>query len=559
MSAASDLAWLRRPVAGAGGTLAAALTQLLTAWRSWGRWGRWWRALPAALLLLLWAGALAQAEPKVAAWLGLGWCLWMLLLLSSLCMGLMRLNHPDLARLVPQQLRGLRLATAALMVAFVATATAVSGLMAYAFAAGGTGAGLGLVPSELAGSVALRTVYPCLLILIALVGSVRTPWVFTACLVALVFLPGWTRQYPQSFPVQALHGLEQAGTALNGHLLAAPWPLALWGAALLTLSVACPAAWLLMEGGGPAHRTRWLKMETAMHELRARRLGHSAQAQLSATWAQALWGRLRAWPYRLSLQAGLHRAGAAQRALLMLGPGLTPGWGLLGVWALSALVWVALYVQPNGVGPVADGAKQGVPMGAMVALFWPIWVMSVLIAMALLLSHMKAALTRSTAEQALLALTPQVPQGPALNRALSWRLWGHYGLAWAGGLAPMLLGPWLWGWPAQWSWGLAAAAALAFPVVSLSPCWARLPLLNRRWHQVLGEQVFVWLSLALPAALWWVCAVQPMPQALGLGLSLALGVWGWMAWRWRGMGREPGAFPVGRLEPRSARPTAATR
>jgi hypothetical protein len=540
-----------RPLPTVGGLPAAAFIQLLTAWRSWGTWGRWWRTLPAALLLLLWAGALAQAEPKLAAWFGLSWGLWMLLLLSSMCIGLMRLNHPDLARLVPQQLRGLRLATVALMAAFVAIATAVSGLMAYAFATGGNGAGLELVPSELAGSVSLRTVYPCLLILIALVGSVRTPRIFTAVLIASFFLPGWTRQYPQSFPVQAVHGLEQVGTALNGHLLAAPWPLALLGASLLTLSVACPAAWLLMESGGPAHRTRWLKVETAMHELRARRMGLSAQAPLGATWPQALWGRLRAWPYRLSLQAGLRRAGAAQRALLMLGPGLTPRWGLLGVWALSALVGVSLNVYPNGVTLVAEGAGGAepiVPMWAMAPLFWLIWVMAVLIAMALLLSHMRAALARSTAEQALLALTPQVPQGQALNRALTCRLWSHYGLAWAGGLAPMLLGPWLWGWPALWSWGLAAAASLAFPVVSLSPCWARLPLLNRRWHQVLLEQVFVWFSLALPAALWWVCAVKPMPQAIGIGLSLALGVWGWMAWRWHAMRREPGAFPVGRLQ-----------
>ncbi len=147
---------------------------------------------------------------------------------------------------------------------------------------------------------------------------------------------------------------------------------------------------------------------------------------------------------------------------------------------------------------------------------------------------------RTAREQALLALLPGVPRGPALNRGLAGRWLGRFLLSWALGSAACLAfvswaSP---GWRPDCTVALFGLLPMA---VAMMPS---LPHLSTRPgpRQFLVGALFIAGPLLSVTLSRWVGLPPPAVVAL-MAAGTALGV----AWRWQALARGPSAFPAGRL------------
>lgn len=267
-----------------------------------------------------------------------------------------------------------------------------------------------------------------------------------------------------------------------------------------------------------------------------RRDGWSGQpaGQEMPAWARAVgaWMRRQGMrAYHLHRRRLCSRAGHAPtaRVLLLLGNAhwtgqVTAAFVVLALLALACGLFVGLGVFP------APGIERkhfvGVSLGMMSFALNP-------------LLQMPAGLLRSRREQALLALVPGLPRGPALGRALALRMTLHHGVAWAlaSALAMAVVG----------TDSGDASHAVAASVFGLLPFCT---LLWRDWSAVSpngGLRVAIQIAgmAAVVALLFTVLrnGWLPLPGVAAGSVVLTAAL---LAWRWRRLGQLPGPLPAAR-------------
>ena len=412
-------------------------------------------------------------------------------------------NHPTLARLVPHhpaQLRVALLAGGAGLVAFAS-------LLLYRE-----------VPDPLACAVAAA------IALALLAAAIRWPWLFALGCAAPYLVTGLAGSPAMTdaigFVLRQWHE-QRFAIATTG------------AAAAIVLLVA------LIQDGSDRHaanyaarRNRMLRTQAAIRgeqPLRQNRRGPLASLLHS--------------PYHAWLRHVLASPDSSPRVRTMLGLGPGLHWTrdaiALVVTAVAILCGTALLELVARVFPVMET-------------FVPVLLSSVAIGMMFGLvstpMQVQSRLHQTHREQTLLALLPGVPRQATLNRWLAWRLSVQFLLAWAGGLASMLLFSELarhLGRPAvdiAYGNARAAMALSTLPLVTLQwRRWARLPAptsLNAGAPALLGLGLAT-LAFIGQATHWFTLAEA--------GITFAFAAFAWCALRWWRMGAEPSAFPVGRL------------
>lgn len=157
-------------------------------------------------------------------------------------------------------------------------------------------------------------------------------------------------------------------------------------------------------------------------------------------------------------------------------------------------------------------------------------------------------LKQTRREQALLVLLPGVPRGGRLNRWLAWEMSATYvvsaccaiALAWALDAVADAIRPGI---------SVTATGGMTFGVAAVL-----LPQVAwqwRRWARLYGTAGSVSLAPTIVPVLMGI-GVMVLHAATGVGyvsvgVALAIASTAYCAWRWVRMGREPTAFPVGRL------------
>lgn len=462
--------------------------------------GLWGLALVASILLLpaLLIVAIAPAGklwPSLAGWAAA--CLQVAWL--NQFAGYLRQNQPRAARLVPGQLRSLRLVTLGNWLLF-ALATAVTlGLAIGQPLALGLGAALMMLAS-----------------------AVMTRWAWLWLAVWLLPpLLGLLEQQLKVWPRLLAWGLEQWQRQ--------PLPMAL----LLMLAA---AYWLtqLLQDGGDAHVRAHARAEEWRRAWRASlngdRLALRQQGWLGQWLVCGLESSFRWWTARLLRTRGAQPAAVLARAELCLGAGSHWITQLASAALLALVVGLTCWVGARHFGwdlrlAVDGGAMNGVAIGLLSMAVNPVLAL-------------RAASYRSRREQALLMLVPGMPRGPQLNRLLAGRQLRQYGIALL--VACLVLA------------GLSAAlrvesnfvgfaiAALPFSLLLL-PDWSRLRQTgaNQVVGIVIGMLVLGGINQALlawtPIGAWTLLALVALPTA-------------WLGWRrWRALAQLPQAWPVGRL------------
>ena len=252
-------------------------------------------------------------------------------------------------------------------------------------------------------------------------------------------------------------------------------------------------------------------------------------------------------PYAWWMTRLLARADSSIQARLLAGLGPNVHWTTavtsLAVTALAIPAMVAVLMLVGLVSPVVHGALPmvagSIALGAMFGLAAPA-------------TQTRARLHQTQREQALLALLPGVPRGPVLSRWLSLRMAAQCMLTWSGAAAItamlVLLALHLPGDPLDRdladlyidmprSLALGSLSIVAFQW----PRWAEMPTptsLNALWPTLSSVAVAGLVFCA--EHMGWMTATQA-------AAIVPLAVFAWCAWRWHRLGREPSAFPVGRL------------
>lgn len=443
-----------------------------------------------ALLLLLAAGLLTGGAQRVMSWAALV-LVW---LGASLLQDLRRQNQPQAARLVPGQLRALRLAT-------------VGVVLGVAMAAG---------------------------VVMGLARGQPVAWALTAALVLLVFGAGlrWWGHWvllglvgATAFWWSDTAAWGAASAALRAWHAEQPLSLALWG----LLAVAGLASRLPARAGLPLRQAPGGLADAlgvaVMHPQGAPvpgalgRLGWALGAAFS--FGLPLW---RAWLLRRARPT----AGSvlARVELALYGPAHVSALlstGLVVATLLAGLFSALLALTPLSWELLRREGAMGLSIGIAALCFNP-------------LLSLPQTLQQTRREQAVLALLPGLPRGAALNRALARRQMQQMALS----ATVALLLPWaLLGRP-----GLEAAALLVAALLPLSvSLWrdnARLAAPGPAHLMRLVVAGLVWLLLL--AALREPMGGSPWALlALGIGLWVVL-----MVWRWRALQGWPAMLPVAR-------------
>lgn len=405
--------------------------------------------------------------------------------------GLLRQNHPHLARLMPGHHAALRQAFRGLLaLALVATA----GLWA------------ALVPGE---RPVMLFVAPIVLWLSACLAMGRAA-------------------YALLLPVLSI-GLLVAALELGLPKTEAIW-VGIAASSALTLGL-LPR---LMRRGDAAHAAHWRRQRSTEALLAMSMEGGKAGALQGQGWLARLmvWWL---WPTRrLVARAQTPVQGpqdALRRAQWVVNPGLHV---VQQLWMLITvgLPITLLAVLPALLRSASDSA--GLVLGQALFIGLPLW---------LLVLNLGASLTEhwsTRGEQALLRLTPGMPQGERLRQGWRRQLQVHAMAGWALHAA-VALGAALWWQPAAWPHALGAVLLLA-PLAYLV---SRFP-----WgHQVAPRGV--WMNWAtLVAALGALVAAGPLaggptlwPLAPLAWLGAAL-----LAWRWHRAARSV-PWPAGHAGP----------
>jgi hypothetical protein len=442
-------------------------------------------ALPIVLGLLV-APAQGRAA-AVACWTVAVVGPWM-----TLALGLMRQNHPHLARLVPGHLARMR--------ALLSTSWVAASLLVSAAWVLGPGTQAALATACVATA------------LFAVALALRWPLLW-AVWGALGFVAGSAAVWAGGHP-KLHHAVQEMASLVQHHAL----PLAL---AMLALGAfALPR---LLHDGGARHeaayraRERWLRSlwERSQFDCWGSGMPRGLQALLRA-------------PYQARLARHAGRAGGdvMSRAMLLLGPSVHWTGGLGQVLFVATVVGlpIILFFHLFHLRPVSEGTVLGLAIA-----FTQIALGTV--------HQLRVTLHQTRHEQALLALLPGMPRGSAFNRRLGRALALHAGAAL---LANALL-------LALLARGLHAngASTLAMPLGALP--W--LVLLWRDWSRSAKPSPSAAVALSVGGALGGLAllglqgmgATLPMLLAIATGATLAAGVW-----RWRRAEAAAQAWPTGR-------------
>jgi len=470
----------------------------------------WFPVLLLALLfgapLALWVFLPSQRAPSLAA-LAFGMLGGMVLILTwtLLTFNVLQQNHPQTARLMPGQLKALRLSL--MLVASLVGLTC--GLFVAARGGSAAQAALTTLTSiAVCSFLALCIRWPMLWLVLAVLGWTTPQWLT-----------------PGAF--QALRALWQAQ------------PEALAAAVLAASALALHAVVL---GGGAAHEKAHARLKVTSAAFRGQPLANNPRALAQAQgWAWALRGGMAAYSAWLrhlvtiqtQTQTRTQHVGASHARLAM---GLGPQVHWTGAMAsvLTGVMFSAMVVGVTLVFPhwqlgqsIRGGVVIGTAVGGLTLLF-----------------QVPAAMWASRREQALLRLLPQAPQGAALNRWLALRLAGLQLLTTLAQVLVMLLFGSLIDLNSLWASGgeIALTALLLSPllVVVLWRDWSRLRA-PAGLHQILN--VAAMLSLTVCAVLWVKVLAAPWWTMAGVTAALLLPL---AAWRWRALGRMPAAWPGGR-------------
>lgn len=473
--------------------------QLLSAgWRMSGRWSAF-RILTVGLLLVGLA-CLAGTTPWVQkpairqlfAILSLVPLAFLWVLHSTT---LMRFNHPVDARLVPRQLRCLRITLLGMWLAFTAAAGVTVALTA------GLPFGNSVLAMLLVAACALLpllwTRWPLLLAPVVLV------WL------AIMFLGG-------AAPFSSVAGVLQG-------VMRPIFLLPVWGMSLATLIAVLALARLLTHGvlraGGDAHTSRF----------RASRLGFgtpqssSTSGELNGVFdvAPTLSRRQRA---ALSPSQGMSGSVLQRVVGLRVDPGT--GWRMLLPYAIVvSAACSGLWFQSALTATLVLG----------IACVWTV---------AVPLITRSAHIAQSAKEHALWMLLPGMPQGAALNRAMATRFLKDSLVTWSGvavlSMAPSLFPPTADPWDGTW---------LSLVVIGLLPSvmfavtdWARMRLAPTALPATAGAAWCLFgpmlciATFAMGAAVWLLAVCSVLATVLAVG------------WRWRRLDHYPAALPAGRLQ-----------
>ena len=416
---------------------------------------------------------------------------WMWLLF-----GLRQQNHPNVARLVPAQVRTLRRVMCAAWLGFTAVALLLGAAIGHPW---GIGAGAALI--------------------LTLSGwTVRAPLIGAVAWLAWVSNPLWLH----TAPVQA--ALRPVLQAWHSQ----PDAIAL-AVLLVLLGAALTSPFAVLRDGGAKHVQAYRRRTQQLAAIRTGAVGAGS--------CRSVGGGLGRWVdagaadfYRRWLaRAGTQRACAVlPRVLLGLGPRIH--WtGQLGQLLAFGGVAVAVMLVLWQAGADADT----IPVVAW-GLAGGLLTFAVNVAL-----QARAVIHGTRREQALMMLLPGMPRGRALNAALARRLSLQFICSWAlcvavcAAIVP--LGTKQFGW-----FAIYAAAFLPLGAL-LWTDWSRVPP-PTAMSGIVPLLVVVVLTLCAIAAHAWV-GVAAWISVLGFVLAAALLV-AWRAWR---MKDAPSAFPAGRL------------
>jgi hypothetical protein len=410
----------------------------------------------------------------------------------ALIQSLLRQNQPQLARLLPGQVRALR--QSALLIWLVAAALSAAGsLWRY--------------------GTPLAVSLPLLLAMLVVAWAMRHPLIW-----AFIWVP---------LPVLGALGrtplLNQAWQTLQAH----PWMT--W---LVAVVVGGALLCRVFGDGDEAHQKRFRRQQTWRASARA-------QKPVGLIWPAGSFfdrlQRLARWGYIESLLRQSARASggpvSTSRALLVLGP--QAHWAtllaqlalMLGIFALIVPLIEIFGLHPHDA-KHGLGSYTGLTFGTVA------YVMG-------LVQSMRVAVYNTRHEQALLSLAPGMPRGRALNHAIATRLMLQFLLLWGlvGCGEYLLLGDTL---PAYRQ--LLSAALGSLPVgLWLWSDWSRAKAMHG------GQVALLYVLPALLSILLLSLLVSGWIDMLPLTLlELALLVpLAW--WRWRRALNAPSAFPAGRL------------
>jgi hypothetical protein len=411
-------------------------------------------------------------------------------------------NHPTLARLVPSHPQALR---AALVMAGAVIVTVVGGVVFNG-------------PYE---PLACATVV-----------SIGLAFFAVGCRWSWLFIFGVPMPYALSGAWPPLAGVVQT-VRVQWHLQPLALASAVFAACALTLIA-------LIQDGGSRHVVHYERRRNRSLRFRARARGERPQGAGMRSPLDGLSYRF----YDVWFRRLLSKADSPSRARLTLGLGpAVHGCGNLGnlvgiTLALAGgglLLALAAFVHP-AFQPVLPMIFPGLGIGAMFTLLSPVL-------------QAQSRLHQTRREQALLALLPGAPKAAALSRWLSWRMTAQFLLTWAGAVLVMTLS------------GMLAGANDDEPMeaffhgMRMYLIIASLPLVAFEWRRWASLRAPTTLNALVPilvglglAALAFACTLLAHVTLTDCGAVFALAALCWCAWRWHRMGREPSAFPVGRLD-----------
>ena len=426
--------------------------------------------------------------------------LWMLGAWALLVLNVLEQNHPTFARLLPRQVGRLRVtlvAAWATAVGLAAMAAACIGLPALAWATA-TAAGL-----------------------LALAAALRWPllWLL-GCL-----SPFFTLRAQQ---MAWVHGAIDA--------VAAIWQAGDWAIALAVAGGGAVFLAALVRHGDARHAASYLARKD--NNLRYQRCAAGADPLVPADGVAGWATRLRAISYAAWMRRLLARPDTSPMSRMLLGLGPAAHWTTRVLGALTTLticLFVVAFSQASAFAPYMAGALGGLSLGAVAGIVIPTLQGS-------------ARLHQMQREQALLALLPGVRRQGALNRWLSGYLSLQFVASWLVALAlavllervALALVPGHSGKDIGDGRGLVQAALIPLLALQWRP-WARM-----RAPTQLNSMLPYLLGVALAALTWGLKRLTGLGY-LEIGTLYALASLAWFAVRWRRMGREPSAFPVGRL------------
>jgi len=416
---------------------------------------------------------------------------------------LLQQNHPTLARLVPGHVGRLRSALVAAWAALVLFAAAGPGFLLDAPAAWACAAAA------------------CLALFAAML---RWPLLWLS--LGIVPFVGWR--------LATWSGHDALVGALH-----AQWLREDWLVTAIVVTAGAVTLVLMIRGGGNRHLAaleRRARLNTEC-DVSASDAGR-AMGLPAGCWrgASSLVTRPYAWWFRRQLA----RADSPVMSRLLLGLGPAAHW----TTRISDSLWAWVF----GGAMCAFGAWLAGPEIRGTILAWAAF--GLLTGMSTPALQALPRLGRTAREQALLALLPGVPHGARLNRWLGWQM--SLPLVWST-LCGLVLARGLNGLADAVEPGVVDRATGGMSIALMAALLPQLAWQWRRWSRLRAsssvDMTLPVLSEILLAMLALTLHTTTGAGYLALGTAFTAVSLAYCAWRWWRMGKEPTAFPMGRLRP----------